>query len=544
MMSRDLVILNANIQTMDLACPTAQAMLIRAGRVVILGTDADVLLYSGTAARTLDAGGRLVLPGFQDAHVHLMDGGTDLIQSAWLGGVTTVTEMQSALADHAAVENSPLVMGGGWRATFFGDANLTRQVLDAVVPDRPCIIYDDSAHSACLNSAACTMAGLISDTPDPPNGHFVCDASGEPTGMLHEDAIYWARARLPNISDETHLQGARAGQVHANSLGITGVLDPSITDYQERAYAALAAEGAMTLRVAGAAKVAPDDTAESVVVRLTALRAAHRSEYFQIHSAKFFLDGVLENRTAVMLAPYCDALGGNADLMFSPRQIAEMFTALDAARFQIHVHVIGDGAARAALNGFEAALQTNGRWPGLHQLAHLQVVDPRDLLRISALGAMANIQPLWACKDISHVDPTQAMIGPDRAPNTYAFRQMLEAGAAYCLSSDWPVTTMNPFEIIETAVTRQPPGQGGHIPAFYPAERMTVVEAVLGYTVHAASACWRGHFTGRLAPGFSADLIMLDRDIFTCDAYEISQTQVLLTVFQGVEVHRHSSFEG
>lgn len=320
-------------------------------------------------------------------------------------------------------------------------------------------------------------------------------------------------------------------------------MDPSITGYQEHAYAALAASGGMTLRVAGAAKVNVDDTAESVVSRLTALRAAHQTEYFQIQSAKFFMDGILENRTAAMIAPYGDAQGGNAPLMFAPDQIASLFTTLDAARFQIHVHVIGDMAARATLDGFEAAVQANGAWPSLHQLAHLQVVDPADFSRIVGLGAMANIQPLWAQFEPGAPDLTHAMIGPDRLAQTYAFRQMLNAGAAFCLSSDWPVSTLNPFEIIETAVTRQPSGAATAMP-FHPKECLTVAEAVLGYTAHAAAACWRGHYTGRLMPGFSADLILLDQDILTCDCYEIGKTIVVLTLFEGSEVHRHPKFEG
>lgn len=543
MMQDDLIIVNAKIQTMDVARPTAEAILIREGRIVSLGRTAAVMPLAATGARIVDAGGRLVLPGFQDAHVHLMDGGTDLVQTAWLGDATTLAQLQAALAAHAAKDGSALVMGGGWNNAYFGDANLTRDVLDTVLPDRPCIVYDDSAHSACLNSAACSKVGITRDTPDPPNGHLVRDASGNPTGMLHEDAIYWARARLPQITDATYLAGAKAGQRHANRLGITGVLDPSITDYQERAYSALAAEGGMTLRVSGAAKVDVADTAETVLARLTALRAACHTDHFQIHSAKFFMDGILENRTAAMITPYADTNGGNAALMFTRRQIAALFTALDAARFQIHVHVIGDMAARAALDGFEAALHANGAWPSLHQLAHLQVVDPADIPRIAALGVMANIQPLWACADLATPDPTLAMIGPDRAPNTYAFRKMLRAGAPYCLSSDWPVTTLNPFEIIEVAVTRQPVGTKT-AKAFQPNERLAVAEAVLGYTAHAAAACWRGHYTGRLTPGFSADLIILDQNILTCDPYSIGKTQVMLTLFQGREVHRHPNFEG
>jgi predicted amidohydrolase YtcJ len=542
-MPTDLVILNANIQTMDAARPQAEAILIRAGRIVMLGTSAQVMSHAGPNARKIDAGGRLILPGFQDAHVHLLDGGTDMIHSAWLGDATTIAQLQSALAAHSTTSRTAMIMGGGWRAAYFGDANLTRHVLDAVIPDRPCIVFDDSAHSACLNSHACEMIGLTHETPDPTNGHFVRDTSGNPTGMLHEDAIYWVLSRLPTLTDRDYLKGLRAAQAHANSLGFTGVLDPSIKDYHERAYAALAAADELTLRVAGAARVDAEESTEAVIARLTALRATHHTEYFHIHSAKFFLDGILENRTAAMLAPYADGPAGNAPLMFSPNQIASMFTALDAARFQIHVHVIGDLAARASLDGLEAALHINGLWPSLHQLAHLQVVDLADFPRIASLAAMANIQPLWARHEPGIIDPTLAMIGPKREPNTYAFRQMLAQGAAYCLSSDWPVTTLNPFEIIETAVTRQPPRSAGSAPPFHPTERLTVAEAVLGYTTHAAAACWRGHFTGRLTLGFSADLIVLDRDILTCDPQEISDTNVLLTLFQGTEVHRHPSFE-
>jgi predicted amidohydrolase YtcJ len=245
-----------------------------------------------------------------------------------------------------------------------------------------------------------------------------------------------------------------------------------------------------------------------------------------------------------MIDAYADAPGGNAPLMFTPDQIRALFTAIDDARFQIHVHVIGDRAAPAALDGLEAARAANGAWPGLHQLAHLQVVAPGDFARLAALGAMANIQPLWARHDTVVPDEWIDMIGPARLPRTYAFRQMLDAGAPFCLSSDFPVSTLNPFEIMETAVTRQPRRRDGSRPPFLPAERLTVAEAVAGYTCHAARACWRGEDTGRLLPGFSADLVILDRDIFRCAPHEIGDTEVMATLFRGDAVWRHEAFQG
>nr|WP_241427756.1 amidohydrolase [Fertoeibacter niger] len=537
-----MILINAAIHTMDPARPRAEALAVTAGRISAMGSTATIRALAGPQTRVIDAGGRLVLPGFQDAHVHLLDGGISLVHDAPLWDVTSEAELLAVMAAHAAGSDAALVVGAGWQAGIFGDHNLTRDVLDRAVPDRPCMVLDSSFHNACLNSVACDLLGLAPGIDDPPNGHVVRDAAGRPTGMLHEDAVIWAEARLPGLTDATRMAGLRAGQAHANRHGITGIIDPKVVDYHARIYGALAAEGGLTLRVAGAASVTPADTAETALARLTDLRAAHPGPDFHINAAKFFFDGVLENRTAAMLAPYADALGGNAPVMFAPAQIAALFIALDAVRLQIHVHVIGDAAARAALDGLELARNTNGPWPALHQLAHLQMIDPADSARLQALGAMANIQPLWARYDPVVPDEWLALVGPARAPNVYAFRRMLNHGAGWCLSSDWPVTTLNPFEIIETAVTRQPPG--AVTPAFFPAECLTVAEAIHGYTIGAAQACWRADHTGMLRPGFSADLIVLDRDLFTCAPQAISQTQVLLTLFKGGEVHRAPDFCG
>jgi predicted amidohydrolase YtcJ len=324
----------------------------------------------------------------------------------------------------------------------------------------------------------------------------------------------------------------------------TGVIDPRVEELEARIYGAAAAAGELTVRICGAALVKESDTPADAVERLMALRHRHRGPDFWVQSAKFFMDGVFENRTAALLAPYADEIGGNCKTMFTPEQTKELFTAFDAARFQIHVHVIGDAAARLTLDSLEAAMLANGRWPSLHQIAHLQLVDPADIVRLAQLGAMANIQPLWARHDRGIPDPAKLMVGPQRLTKIYAFRQMLNAGASWCLSSDWPVSTLNPFEIMETASTRQARRCDDPMEPFLPQEALTVEECVLGYTAQAAAACWRGDFTGRLLPGFSADLIVLDRNIFACAAAEISSTKVLLTLFKGRDVYRSKSFEG
>jgi len=530
------LIYNARIRTMDPARPDAEWLLMRGGKVVALGcgTPPD-------CADRIDAGGRLVLPGFQDAHIHLLSGGTDLATAAQFYDVVDEAGLLATLAAHAAAKpDLPVVIGAGWQPGIFSDETLTAVLLDRVVPDRPVVVYDSSYHNACFNSRALQMCGIGDDTPDPVNGHIVRDAAGRAKGMLHEEAIPFMVARLPQLTDGDWMEGLLAGQAHAAAHGLTGVLDPKITALEARIYARALAEGALTLRVAGAALVSEADTPETAVARLSALRAAHPGPDFHIQSAKFFMDGIFENRTAALLADYADQ-PGNAPCMFTADHAAALFTALDAARFAIHTHAIGDAAIRRTIEGLEAARAANTPWPAQHQITHLQLMDPGDYTRLAQV-ATANMQPLWARLDPVIPDIALSMIGPARRKDTYAFRKMIEAGAEWCLSSDWSVTTLNPFEIIETAVTRQARRDEGPCAPFLPDQVLSVEEAILGYTVNAARACWRDGFTGMLRPGYSADLIVLDRDIFACAADEISDTQVLLTLFKGVATHRAPGF--
>jgi hypothetical protein len=542
MRTPDLIVINGNIVTMDALFPRVEALAVSGGRVVALGSNDDIRGSATSATEVIDAGGRMVLPGFQDTHIHLQDSGYGYGLNANLEAAQTIAELQQALREFAAGHHGLWVNGVGWYTGIFTDRNLTREVLDAVVPDRPCYILASDGHNACLNSLGCKAVGLERGTPDPFNGHFVRDAAGEPTGMLHEDAIDWARARMPRPSDADYAAGVRFAQALCNRHGIIGVLDASVAERHARVYRSLAENHELTVRICATAKVQPTDTTAGSLGRIEALRRDFGAGLFAIHSAKFFLDGVLENRTAAMIEPYADSIGGNAPLMFDPRHIDELFTAFDAARFQIHAHVIGDLACRSALDGLQAARNANGRWPGLHQLAHVQCIDPSDIPRFRQLEVMANVQALWARHEPSVTDVALPMVGPERGQWMYAFRSLIDAGAPFCLSSDWGVSTLNPFMIMETAITRQPPRKNGDHPVFLPGQRMTRAECVKGYTLNAAAAAWRGHETGSLSPGKWADLIIIDRDILTCDPYGIGDTEVLLTLLAGKTVHRAASF--
>ncbi|MEZ5886881.1 MAG: amidohydrolase [Paracoccaceae bacterium] len=537
MQSADLIVTNARIMTMDGAIPYADALAVRQGRICALGSTVDMRGLANGSTRVIDAGGRRVLPGFQDTHIHLQDSGQDYSQNADLSLARTPDDIVFTLAAFAKTHARPWVNGTGWYSGVFHAGNLDRHLLDRAVPDRPCLIVASDGHNGCLNSLGCRAVGLTAAAPDPQNGHFVRGPDGVPTGMLYENAIAWAEARMPRPSDADFAEGVKWAQALAHQNGITGVLDARVEERHVRVYRALEAAGELTLRVAATALVNAFDTTGGAVGRLTGFRASAGSGRFKVHSAKFFLDGVVENRTAAMISPYSDAEGGNAPLMFTPAQITEMFTAFDAARFQIHVHAIGDMAVRAALDGCEAARRANGDWPSLHQIAHVQFIDPADIPRFRALGVMANVQPLWARSELSVTDIAVPMVGNARSRWIYAFRSLLDAGAGMALSSDWGVSTLNPFQIIETAVTRQPPVADGKVPPFLPQERISREEAIAGYTTGAAAAAWRSADTGTLSPGKCADLIILDRDILTCPAHEIGDTQVVATLVDGKVVH-------
>ncbi|MGB7271287.1 MAG: amidohydrolase [Albidovulum sp.] len=537
MASPETIIINADIRTMDVHFPRVQALAITAGRVAALGSSEDMRAVAGPKTRVIDAAGRLVLPGFHDTHLHVQDGGQLVSQSADLSGARSTDDLIARLRAFAANHKGAWVLGSCWNAGLFGAHNLDRHLLDLAVPDRPCSIQASDGHNACLNSRACEVLGLVKGLDDPQNGHFVLDGQGEPTGLLYETAVYWAEDRMPQPTDADFAGGVRYALAHANRHGITSVLDAMVLERHARVYAALAKAGDLTARVIATARVDAFETTEAALARLSALRRECQYPMFRIHSAKFFLDGVIENRTAAMIEDYSDAIGGNAALMFTPAQINDMFVAFDGARFQIHVHAIGDLATRAALDGMQAAQAANGPWPAYHHIAHIQCIDPADVPRFAELGVVANIQPLWAYNDPAITELALPMVGAARGRWIYAFRALRDAGALLTLSSDWSVSTLNPFEIIETAMTRQSPDDADDVPAFLPEQSLTLEECIEGYTTNAAISGWRQDVTGSLSLGKYADLIMLDRDIYACETRDISKTNVLLTLLGGQEVY-------
>src|SRR5262245_30735143 len=288
-MAPDLVLINGNIRTMDPLKPVVAALASRSGRIVALGSTAEIKALAGTATRVIDAGGRLVLPGFQDTHIHLQDSGKRHALDVDLAGARTIAELQQMLARFAQSKpERDWVKGHGWYSGIFFEHNLTREVIDHVVPDRPVLLFSSDYHSAAINSKACELIGLDKTVADPENGRFARDKGGRPTGMLHELAIEWARERMPKTSDADWEEGVRCGQALANRNGFTGVLDASVTERYLRVYRAVEQGTGLTVRVASTALVKPSDTVDGALSRVEALRRDFASPMLKVHSAKFF----------------------------------------------------------------------------------------------------------------------------------------------------------------------------------------------------------------------------------------------------------------
>jgi len=543
-LSAELIITHADIRTLDDCLPRAEAIALRDGRILAVGSNADIERLADGATRRIDAQGKLMLPGLQDTHVHFQLSSADLYHNAALYDATTLDELLQIIRDFAqANPDKPWVRGVGFSSARFSHEQLTKELLDSVTDGRPALMFASDYHNGWANSAAFEQAGVRPGSPEPDNGRYLRLADGSPKGWLIEDAI-WAMGRIaPGYTDADYLEAMAHYSKVFNSRGITGVLDAMVSRNYMKNYQASHDRGELTLRVRATSKVFAHKPLDAQLRELIELRETYQGDWVSLHSAKFFLDGVLENGTGVLLEPRCDT-GGNAELMFSQAQINEYFAAFDRARFQLHVHSIADGAVRAAVDGIEYAQQQNGKWDARHQLAHLQVVHPADIPRFRELGILANYQTLWAQPNPEADALVGAMLGEARMQWSYPIGEFIRQGVTCMLSSDWGVTTFEPFQIMQCAVTRQNPITGEAGPALTAQHRISIEDAVKGYTLHAAHAAWRDDCTGSLSVGKYADLILLDRDLFSISPYEIGQTQVLLTLLEGREVHRHPGFTG
>ncbi|MEU2672512.1 amidohydrolase [Streptomyces sp. NPDC007164] len=538
----DLVFTEGPVLTMDPARTRASSLAVGGERITAVGHD-EVRELIGPGTEVVDLTGKLLLPGFQDSHIHAVGGGSELAECdlAEIVDVGACLERIRAYADtHPERE---WITGGGWSMESFAGGLPTRQLLDSVVPDRPVLLANRDHHGAWANTRALELAGLSAATPDPADGRIEREADGFPSGMLQEGATALVSRLVPPSTPKDRLAGLLRAQKLLHSLGITGWQDALLGRFNgmadpSQAYLAAARDGSLTARVSGALWWDRERGAEQIP-ELVGRREELTYGRFRAGSVKIMQDGIAENFTAALTAPYLDGCGcatANSGLSFvDPQALRGHVTALDALDFQVHFHALGDRAVREALDAIGAAVAANGRRGNRHHLAHLQVVHPDDLPRFAALGAIANIQPLWAAHEPQMDELTIPFLGPERAAWQYPFGGLLRSGATLAAGSDWPVSSPDPLAGIHVAVNRREPGtDDGRV--FLPEQRIDLLSAIAAYTA-GSSHVNRLDDAGSLLPGNLADLVVLDRDILAAPPEEIAEARVERTYVGGALVH-------
>jgi predicted amidohydrolase YtcJ len=437
-------------------------------------------------------------------------------------------------------------VGGGWALPAFPDANPKKETLDAIVSDRPAFLSAADGHSGWANSKALELAGITAATPDPLNGRIERDATGAPTGTLREAAQRLVDALIPEPTLEEHVDGLRRALALLNGYGITAVYEANVGSGPKGGRMKLAAyreaerRGILTARVRASLGTDPARGPEQVD-DMVALRQEYASPQVHPVAAKIFADGVIEARTAAMLDNYDDRPGQRGEPRFSDAALQKLVARLVEKDFAVHVHAIGDRAVRMTLDAFEASHKASADRGLRHQIAHLQVIEPEDVPRFRSLGVIANFEPLWAYADAYVRDLTWPALGPARSKRMYPIAEIARSGAVLSFGSDWDVSSANPLEGMQVAITRQALVAKDRTEPLLPEQAIDLPTALAAYTIGSAYANGFEAETGSLEAGKSADLVVLSENLFKVDPHEIANARVLLTLLEGAAVHHDAS---
>ncbi|HMJ65322.1 MAG TPA: amidohydrolase [Candidatus Binatia bacterium] len=527
----DLLITNAVVRTMDGRQPQAQAVAVFGNHVAAVGSSEQLRGAAGAATKIIDARGRLVLPGFNDAHVHFLSGGFQLSQVDLRDAATPVEFTRRIHEFSSRVRQGRWITGGDWDHERWPGAPLpTKEMIDAATTNVPVFVSRLDGHMALANSLALKLAGVTRDMKDPEGGLIVRDKSGEPTGLLKDAAMSRVTRVIPGSTFDEKLAAARAATDHAASVGVTSVQDMSagadVGVYQE-----LLRRGELKTRIYGFSPLPHWER-----LARTGTRAAFGSEMLRVGGVKGFSDGSLGSTTALFFEPYNDApntLGLPADEMFPDGAMLKRVKEADAAGLQVVIHAIGDKANDSILSIFEQVSRANGPRERRFRIEHAQHLRRQDIPRFARAGVIASMQPYHAADDGRWAEKR---IGKERSKGTYAFRSLLDSGAKLAFGSDWTVAPLDPLQGILAAVTRRTL-DGKHPDGWVPEQKITVEEAVHAYTVGSAYAEFADSVKGTVAAGKLADLVILSRDIFTIDPTDIGNVRIEATIIDGRVVY-------
>ena len=545
----DVIITNARIYTVNPASKWAEAVAIRGEKIIAVGDHQQIDAYRGPSTKVIDAGQRLVLPGVTDSHIHLLEGGINL-QGVQLADAKTLEEVQHRLREFAAAHpDRPWILGRGWSYPLFAPGLPDKKYLDEIVADRPVYLEAFDGHTWWANTKALQLAGITRDTPDPPGGKIGRDPkTGEATGVIKEDpADHLIEHAIPLPSREERLRALRTAIKEANRVGLVRVhsasnLENGISDLQNAdLYAELRHDGELTLRIYMAYYAEPPTLGNDQLAKIEDARRRYHDEWISAGAVKFFLDGVVESHTAAMLEPYADEPKLMGSLLWEPTAYRQAVAELDKRGIQIFTHAIGDRAVRLALDSYENAAAVNHTKDARPRIEHIETISAQDIGRFGTLGVIASMQPLHSYPDDDTLGVWARNVGPERASRAWAWRSIEQKGGALAFGSDWPVVTLNPWQGMQTALTRQtdagdPPG------GFVPQQRLSLEDTIRAYTLGGAFAGHREKTEGSIEVGKLADLIVVDRDLFKVEPSEIGKTEVLLTMVGGKVVYQSAAW--
>jgi len=538
----DIIVIHGRVYTENPKQPWAQAVAIHGAKIVAVGDDTAIEKMRGMGTKVINAGGKLVLPGFTDCHIHFLDGSLSLGRVN-LGGAKDVSDIQKKLREYAAEHaGDDWIVGRGWNYAMFGSETLPhKKYLDEIFPNRPVFLKGFDGHTYWANSKALALAGITHETPDPANGIIVRDAqTGEATGALKEAAQDLVAKVIPKPTRAEKLLALRAGMKWANEHAIIRVHsaggDFEIFDlYDEMRH-----RGDLSLRMYIAYFLNPPSLRPQDLEAIEAARKKFHDEWIDAGAVKFMLDGVVESHTAAMLEPYSDDPSLKGRPFWEPANYNAAVADLDKRGLQLFTHAIGDYGVRMALDGYENAGQRNHKRDRRWRIEHIETVTAADIPRFGRLGVIASMQPLHSYPDADTLGIWARNAGPHRASRAWAWKSIADGGGHLAFGSDWPVVTLSPWEGIQTAVTRQT-AEGTPANGFVPEQRLTVEQAVDGYTLGAAFAGRREKTEGSLEVGKLADLIIISQNIFDINPHKIGATTVVTTIVGGHLVYQADS---
>jgi predicted amidohydrolase YtcJ len=542
----DVIVTNARIYTVNPQQKWAEAIAVRGDKVMAVGDRKQIEALRGPATKVIDAGQRLLLPGFTDCHIHFMDGSLGLTRVD-LNGATTIAEIQKrvkAYADaHPAQPNDAWIQGMGWTYPTFAPTGLpNKKILDDIVPDRPVYLVAFDGHSSWTNSKALAIAGIDRNTPDPPNGKIVRDENGDATGALKEAAGDLVGSKTPVPTRTERLNALRKGIHEANRVGLTRVHSAGQDFEYLDLYNELRNRGELTLRFYVAYFLDPPGLTPQSTAQIENARKQYNDDWIAGGVVKTMLDGVVEAHTAAMLAPYSDDPTQSGKLFWDPDKYKATIANLDARGLQIFTHAIGDKSVRLALDAYQNAAEVNHTKDARPRIEHIETISAEDIGRFGKLGVIASMQPLHSYPDDDTLGIWARNIGPERASRAWVWRSIQAKGGRLAFGSDWPVVTLNPWPGVQTALTRQT-SEGNPPGGFIPQQRLSLEDTIRGYTLGAAFAGRREKTEGSLEPGKLADFILLDRDLFKIEPSEIGKTEVLLTVADGKIIYQSPNWK-